>query len=845
MATRLVSRIRAMLDVELALRTLFEFPTVAGIMGQLHQATRARLPLTPRPRPERLPPSYAQQRLWFIDQFHKSSSEYNLPEALHLRGELNYQALERTIQAIVERHEILRTHFNEIQAEPVQVIEPQLHIELVIEDFSGLDATLQREQVGAALRHEQQQPFNLGRGPLLRMKLLKLAGQEHILLRTVHHIVSDAWSHGVFIREFKILYESFCEGWESPLEPLAVQYADFALWQREWMNDGVMRRELEYWKEQLAGIPEQLILPMDRPRPQRQTFGADVCTVDLPAEQLEALKRLSQAHHATLYITLLSAFALLLERYSGQRDIVVGSPIANRQEAQLEQMIGFFVNSLVMRINAGPELSFSRLLAAVRSMALEAYQHQDLPFDRVVEELAPRRSLNTLPLFQVMFALQNAPIGIQRLKGLEIEIVPTNDLRSHCDLELHAWEHQGQLHLYWVYNRDLFDQWRIAQMARHYGCLLDAVLTDAGKPTWQFDLLGAEERQQILVGWNQTQEDIQPQCIHELFEQQVERTPETTALVSCEEELSYRELNERSNRLAHYLRKLGVAPEVKVGICMERDTELVVATMGVLKAGGAYVPLDPNYPAERLQSTLEDSKAPVLLVQQRLSNHLPSCEGVVVKLDAQWEAISRESAENPERITLPENLAYLIYTSGSTGKPKGIAIRHSSAAVMLHWAHQVFSPQELAGVLASTSICFDMSVFEIFAPLSCGGVALMADNALKLAKIAASGRITLIDTVPSAIRELVRINAIPESVRTINLGGEALPAELVRDVYAASKAERVINLYGPSEDTTFSTYACLERDPATVPIGRPLTNSRASIVNEWMQTVPAGVAGEL
>jgi hypothetical protein len=424
------------------------------------------------PRPERLPLSYAQQRLWFVNQLEGTSTEYNMPVALRLRGELDVEALQRTINTIVARHESLRTHFAPQEGEPVQVIAPEVRIALAVEDLTNLSADEQKATVQVGLRQEWNEPFDLEHGPLLRMKLLKLGEREHVLLRNMHHIVSDGWSQGVFHREFELLYEAYVEGRENPLAPLGVQYADFALWQRKQWNEAALQRGLEYWKQELAGIPEQLQLPTDRARPAVQTFGGQFCEMVLEADKVAALKRLGQSHQATLYMTLLAAFASLLSRYSGQDDIVVGSPIANRQEAQLEELIGFFVNSLVMRVRPRRGMSFIELLKEVRRVSLGAYEHQDVPFERLVEELAPQRSLNRTPVFQVGFALQNAPMGTPQLQGLEVEPVEGHEITVAFDLEVHAWEAEGQLRFYWIYNRDLFYRWRIEQMVRHYGWLL-------------------------------------------------------------------------------------------------------------------------------------------------------------------------------------------------------------------------------------------------------------------------------------------------------------------------------------------------------------------------------------
>jgi hypothetical protein len=459
-------------------------------------------------RPAQLPLSYAQQRLWFIDRLEGKSTEYNFSEALQLKGWLNLEALKRAINTIVERHESLRTHFGEVDGEPVQVIKEELRIEVPVEDLSGLKEEEQQSWVLAALRRESGEPFDLARGPMLRMKLLKLGERDHLLLRTIHHIVSDAWSHGIFNRELALLYEALLEGPESPLPPLPLQYADFALWQRRWLEQKALSEGLNYWKEQLARIPERLELPTDRPRGPVQTFEAGACHARLSRKHTAGVKRLSRSNQVTLYMTLLAAFAVLLGRYSRQDDIVVGTPIANRQEAQLEGIIGLFVNMLVMRVRVKPEMSFRELLEEVKRMALEAYQHQDVPFEQLVEELSPQRNLNTTPIFQVVFALQNAPRVPQRLKGLEAEPVLGDEMRVRFDLEVHTWEHDGEVECYWLYNRSLFAHWRMEQMGHHYVQVLEAVVGDAGQKIGDINLLGEKERRQILEEWNQTLLDL-------------------------------------------------------------------------------------------------------------------------------------------------------------------------------------------------------------------------------------------------------------------------------------------------------------------------------------------------
>ena len=554
LAVSLVSRIQAQLGIEVAIDMLFESPSVGELGPRLREERKGRAQLVRQERPERLPLSYAQQRLWFIDRLEGTSTEYNVPQAVRLRGELDLGALEKAINRIVERHESLRTHFEEEGGEPVQVIEPELRIEVPVEDLSGLGEQVQQQRVLEALRREGAQPFDLAHGPVMRIKLLKLGQQEHILLRTMHHIVSDGWSAGIFNREFAVLYEAYREGREDPLKPLAVQYADFALWQRSWLEGGALDEGLGYWKKQLAGMPEQLELPTDRPRPAVRTFEAEACQQVVSAAQVAGLKRLSEEHQATLYMTLLAAFGVLLSRYSGQDDIVVGSPIANRQEVQLEEMIGFFVNTLVMRMRVKGEMSFGELMGEVRKTALEAYQHQEIPFERLVEELSPERSLNRTPVFQVSFALQNAPWVPAHLKGLEVEPVRGGELRVRFDLEVHA---VG-----------------IREKSHWFGCTTRTCLIVGGWSRWPGTMCACSRlwlrmrikrsgrsicsRSRGSRGGFWTNGTIlivqfrRPLC-QSCLRQQVERTPEAVAVVYEDQQLSYRELNERANRLAHLL----------------------------------------------------------------------------------------------------------------------------------------------------------------------------------------------------------------------------------------------------------------------------------------------------
>lgn len=816
-----------------------------------------------RIRPERVCLSYAQQRLWFIDQLEGGSTEYNMPQPLRLSGKLDVEALRRAVETIVERHESLRTRFREVDGEPIQIIEAKGAIEIPIEDLSGLAEGAKQEYVAKALRREWEEGFDLERGPLLRMRLLRLSEREHMLLRTFHHIVSDGWSVGVFNREFMELYAAFHQGRENPLEPLPLQYGDFALWQREWLNEERMQEHLEYWKEQLAGIPEELELARDRERSTRQSFAADACRVVLAEEQVEGLKKLGQAADGTLYMTLLAGFAVLLGRYSGKEDIVVGSPIANRQEIQLEKLIGFFVNSLVLRVQLKAEKSFPELLHEVRRTVLQAYEHQDLPFERLVEAVAPERSLNRTPIYQVMFAFQNTPLYLQEPENVDLKVEATRGETAHVrfDLELHAREEHGEIEFYWVYNRDLFDGWRIEQMARHYCQLLQAAVACPDMPLWRLEILRAEEREQLLKGNNATERWLEEATIPELFESRAAARPEADAVVEGKTRLSYRELNERSNQLAHYLMNLGVGPEVTVGVCVERSWRMVVAVLGVVKAGGAYLPLDPEYPAQRLEWMVQNA-APVLTICSTSTAALWVEKVPILKLDSDevGEALREMPKTNPgkqKRSLLPDHPVYVMYTSGSTGRPKGIVMPTRALLNLVKWQIESMSGAGRERVAQFTGLSFDVSAQEIFSTLGGGGALYIVSNEMRRSpeKLVEwldeelveelSAPLLVLEAVVEAARETGKKL---KALKGMNQGGEALIVSETMREFCGDTGRRLRNHYGPSEThvaTAWELGGDAREWPVQVPIGRPIWNTKIYVVDQWLQPAPVGVIGDL
>ena len=851
LATLVVSRVRAMFGVELPLQALFESPTVRGMVEHLKEelAAAQSTELSAIQRIERnglpLPLSYAQQRLWFIDQLEPGSALYNIPLAGRVHGTLNKDALQRSFNEIVRRHEVLRTHFAVSDGVPVQEIVPDQQINIEEIDLRGLSETDREAEAMALAEAETAIGFDLANGPLIRMKLLHTGEENHILLMTIHHIISDGWSFNNFFNELGRLYEAYIKGEGSSLEELEIQYADFAAWQRQWLQGKTLDDQLAYWSRQLVGL-QGLDLPADYPRPAIPRHRGATIRFELSTELTAKLKELSSRQEATMFMVLLAALDVLLFRYSGQEDIAVGSPIANRNRKEIEKLIGFFVNTLVLRADLSQKPNFVQLLDSVKKTTLDAYANQDLPFEKLVEVLSPERDISRTPLFQVVFAMQSAPLAEVPLGNLKLQLFNVNSSTAKFDLILGVVEDEGGFKASLEYNTDLFEPETAQRMVAHYQTLLAGIVAEPERPIQALPLLTESEQLQ-LTDWNRTEAAWpQDKCLPDLFEEQVQCVPQAIAVESADQRLTYPELDRRSNQLGSYLQKLGVGPEVRVGICLERGVDLVVSLMAVQKAGGVYVPLDPNYPAERVRYMLEDAQAAVLLTQSSLNDQLPAFAGTLVNLDTEIESIGRESAARPQRRSVPENLAYVIYTSGSTGNPKGVAIRHSSAVAFVSWCGKMFSPEELSGVLFSTSVCFDVSIFETFVPLSCGGTLIVVGNVLDLDRIPNPERLKTISTVPSAMRELLGMKAIPDSVMTVNLGGEAVPVGLAAQIYESTRVERVLNMYGPTEDTTYSTCAWLPREPEySVPVGRPISNSKVYVLDAEMQQVPVGVPGDI
>ncbi|MBN3890742.1 MAG: non-ribosomal peptide synthase/polyketide synthase [Nostoc sp. JL31] len=875
LATQLVSRIRNVFKVELPLRELFARATVAELAQSIRQLQQQVLrltsaplgtsrsvqdlelserPILPKVRDAELPLSYAQQRLWFLDQLEPNSAFYNIPMALRLVGNLNQPALEQSLLEIIHRHEALRTNFITVDGKPSQIIQTQTNWTVSVIDLKYLSTTDQEITSQKLARQLAIEPFDLANGALIRTTLLVLSETEHILLVCMHHVVSDGWSMGVFVQELAALYDAYAQGQPSPLTPLPIQYADFAIWQREWLQGNVLQNQLTYWQQQLVNAPVLLSLPTDRPRPAVQTFAGAYQKFALSAELTGGLIQLSQQQGVTLFMTLLAAFDTLLYRYTGTEDILVGSPIANRDRSEIEGLIGFFVNTLVMRTDLSGNPSFSELLTRVREIAMEAYSHQHLPFEMLVEALQPERDLSHTPLFQVMFTLQNAPLSTVELNQLSVSSTLIEGTTAKFDLTLSMENTATGVVGVWEYSTDLFDASTIERMTGHFVTLLESIIANPQQSISQLPLLTEVEQQQLLVEWNNTQADYPlDKCLHQLFEEQVARTPDAVAVVFENQQLTYQQLNCRANELAHYLQSLGVGADVLVGICLERSIEMVVGLLGILKAGGAYVPLDADYPSDRLSYMLEDAQVRVLLTQQQLKEKLPQYQGQVVYLDTDWQFISQFSQDNPITTVQDSNLAYVIYTSGSTGKPKGAMNTHLGICNRLLWMQQAYQLTALDCILQKTPFSFDVSVWEFLWPLITGAHLVVAKpgghkDSAYLVNLILEQQVTHVHFVPSMLQVFLEEPSLENcrSLKRVICSGEALPVELQERFFARLECE-LHNLYGPTEAAIDVTYwQCFPNgNLRTVPIGRAIANTQIYILDEHLQPVPVGVAGEL
>ena len=863
LATQLVSRIRTAFDIELPLRCIFETPTVAGLAEQVEIAQRAEsgiqaLAIAPVSRDELLPLSFAQQRLWFLDQLEPNSPLYNLPEAVRLTGTLDVSVLHRCLNEVVQRHEVLRTTFPMLaDGRPYQNILPALDLTLPMVDLQDIPE-MEREAKARQLAHEDaQRPFNLTSDLLLRATLLRLAPDDHIILLTMHHIIGDNWSTNVLVSEVAALYEAFSHGRFSPLPELPIQYADFAHWQRAWFQGEVLQTQLDYWQETLRASPPLLNLPTDRPRPPVQTYAGDYHTFSLSPELTAALNKLSQSEGTTLFMTLLAAFHTLLYRYSGQEIINVGSPIANRNRRDIEGLIGFFVNILVLQGDLTGEPSFRELLQRVRETALGAYAHQDLPFEMIVDVVQPERNLSHSPLFQVMFVIQNSQMQPgQTLPDLTLRPVEAHSRTAKFDLTLFMLEEDNQLSGAWEYNTDLFDKATIERLVGHFEVLLAGIVANPEQSVVTLPLLTEAERQQLLVEWNDTAVPFpHDQCFHQLFEAQVAKTPDAIAAKFAQQRLTYAQLNQCANQLAHHLRQRGVGPESLVAICVERSLEMLIGLLGILKAGGAYVPLDPGYPAERLAYMIEDAQPKIILTIREGFEFLQNRQSSIVNLKSDWHIIAQASGENPANQITLENVAYVIYTSGSTGKPKGTMLLHRGLVNYLTWCQQAYPITAGDGTPVHSSISFDLTITGLFAPLLAGKFVHLLPEDIDVEVLSQAlqqhENYSLIKITPAHL-ELLSQQLKPHTVngRTHGfiIGGENLLAESLTFWQQQAPNTILINEYGPTEAVVGCCVYQLpanERCEGSVPIGKPIINTQLYILDKHFQPVPIGVPGEL
>ncbi|MBC8446872.1 MAG: amino acid adenylation domain-containing protein, partial [Chloroflexi bacterium] len=848
--------------------------------------------ITRRPDPHTAPLSFAQQRLWFLEQLGQGHPAYNMPGVVRISGPLHVTALHRSLNEIVRRHEALRTTFAARNGELVQVIAPELIIPLPLVDLSHLPPDEQEAEVRRQGQAEARRPFDLTQGPLMRVSLLRLGEEEHACLFVMHHIVSDGWSMGVFRQELGTLYKAFRAGAPSPLPELSIHYPDFALWQRQWLagdapqtghpacsacavpalqrgrqvhaqagRGETLPGQLSYWRQQLDDVPV-LELPTDRSRPPVLTFRGTRRGFQLSRDVTEALKALSRQERGTLFMTLLAAFQVLLSRYSGQEDVSVGTVVANRNRPEVEPIIGLFINTLVLRADLSGDPTFRELLQRVRQVVVDAYAHQDVPFEVLLDQLHPRRDPSHTPLFQALFILQNFPTETPELPGLALSGLAVDNETAKMELMLTMGDREGVLRGGLEFNTDLFDSATIERMIGHFQTLLAAIVADPSQRISALPLLPAAERHKLLVEWNDTAADYPAHpLVHQLFQEQAQRTPDAVAVAGEGQTLTYRQLNQRANQLARTLRRAGVGPETLVGISVERSLDMVVGLLAILKAGGAYLPLDPYYPSERLAFMLQDAQVPVLLTQAHLVERLHApCR--VVCLDADWPAIAQESAENLPGDVTAANLAYVIYTSGSTGTPKGVQIQHSSLLNYVHAAADAFELEPEDRVLQFASISFDTAAEEIF-PTLWRGARLVLRNDAMLSSVPTfldtcrQLGITVLD-LPTVYWHQMVLDVVsqgltlPEPLRLLIIGGEkALPERLLAWHQAVGPQVRLLNTYGPTEATIVATMwelpARLGPDAPSreVPIGRPVANVQTYVLDPQLNPAPIGVPGEL
>jgi amino acid adenylation domain-containing protein len=811
--------------------------------------------LSGRGRRESARASFAQERLWFLQQLEPESAAYNVPRAIRILGKLNLKLLEQSLNEIIARHDSLRTRLSVVDGELMQIVAESLAIQIPVEELSNLHVDEAMLRAKESAKAEATLPFDLSAGPVVRARILRLGAEEHLLLLTLHHIVSDAWSAGILFQELITFYKEFSQNRNSPLPPLKLQYGDYAEWQRDWLQGDVLEEQLRYWRSKLADAPAVLDLPTDRPRPALTDRGAS-CTFSISQSLAEQLRDLSRRAGATLFMTLLTAFSVLLQRYSGAEEIMVGTPIAGRNRAEIEGLIGFFINTLALRIDLRGNPDFETLLSRVKQTALEAFEHQDLPFEKLVEELKPERS-NRIPFFQVMFQFQYGPRNAASLEGVTFTTAAVENETAKVDLSLGAYERDDALKFQMEYSTDLFNEETIQLMLSHFAVLLENIVFNPDLSVSDLELMTPAQRNQLLVEWNDTQEDFEEyQGLQEKLESQAAKNPNATAVIDGDVEITFGDLNSRANQLAHYLQNAGVGPEVPVAVFFERSANMIVALFGVLKAGGAYVPLDVTYPRERIDYVLQNSKARVLLTHEQCRGRLPATDCFVVSLDSDWNKIGRESAANPPIQVAAENAAYVIYTSGSTGKPKGVVGLHGATVNRLEWMYQRYPFGAGEVCCQKTSLSFVDSIWEVFGPLLQGvPLVIFPDEVVKdvnrFVTALSKANVSRLVLVPSLLRPMLEtgdeIGRRLSKLKSWTCSGEALPRALARSFQEQLPDALLLNLYGSSEvaaDVTYYEIADSEQ-LNTIPLGRPIANTQLYVLDGNLQSVPVGVVGEI
>ena len=786
--------------------------------------------------------SFAQERLWFLEQLRPGTAMYNLPLVFWLRGQVDEEALRGAVSDVVARHEVLRTRFPAAGGRPVPVVSDAGEVPWAVQDADGAAAL-------ALAQEAVQQPFDLAAGPLLRVRLVRSGADELLLVVVVHHIVFDGWSSGVFTGELAHFYRARAAGRPGDLSELAVQYGDFAVWQREWLDSGVLEDQASYWRERLAGAPPVLELPADRPRPARQSFAGGHEPVVIPPGVAAGLRELCAEAGVTMFMVLLAGFKVLLARYSGQPDVVVGTPIANRARVELEPLIGFFVNTLVLRTDLSGDPTVTELLGRVRETALGAYAHQDLPFEQLVKELRPERDLNRSPLIQVICSLVGKPRDDELFPGLNLEQASAHTGMAKFDLSLFFLDGGDELAGEIDYCADLFDAATVRRMVGHYLTLLESMAAAPHAKLSGLAMLTGPERHQLEAEWNYTQVAWpQHACLHELVEAQADRTPGATAVACGAASLTYQDLDERSNQLAGWLRERQAGPGTVIGLCIERSLELEIALLGVLKSGAAFLPIDPSYPAPRTQFMLADAAVSIVLTQQRLAERFSGCPHVL-SLDRDWPELSRYPNGRPGPVAAPEDLAYVTYTSGSTGVPKGVMVEHRSIVNLVRGLVDLAQLDTVDRLLSVTTVTFDVGISDMFAPLACGATLVLADrdaivDGRALAALLERSGTSVMQATPSLWRMLLDNGWTGDATLRALCGGEAFPPDLAARLTCCVR--QVWNVYGPTETTVYSAYSLVSgQDEGLVPIGRPVANTWLFVVDGAMNLVPVGVPGEL